>query len=64
MAVYLYKCLDCHEEFGIMLNISERYNKETEIICPECGSLDNKNLVARTSFTLKGDRWYKDNYGK
>ena len=64
MPIYLYRCLDCNEEFGTMLSISERHDKETEVECPECGSLKNKSLVARTSFTLKGDRWYKDGYGK
>ena len=58
MPLYKYSCLDCEIEFE---RISSFRNRKL-VCCPECGSLENKILVSRTSFSLKGSRWYKDGY--
>ena len=64
MPIYQYRCLKCEEEFEIIMSLSERSEKKTQVVCPACGSEESDSLVARTNFTLKGKGWYKDGYEK
>lgn len=44
------------------MSLKDRYENKVLVICPSCGSEENNMMVARTSFTLKGEGWYKDGY--
>ena len=33
-----------------------------DVICPHCGSNLADKLICKSSFSLKGAGWYKDNY--
>jgi len=57
MPIYEYYCQSCGETF-------ERFQKITEdplSKCPKCGKAV-KRLISQTSFTLKGEGWYRDGY--
>ena len=52
------RCKACGHEFQREQRISEKPVKK----CPECGKLQAKRLISRTSFVLKGGGWYSDLY--
>ena len=62
MATFLYFC-EKHKEFEIEHSIKEKV--ET---CPKCKEEDNKTvpikrlIAGKTSFSLIGGSWAKDNY--
>ena len=64
MPLYRFVCLDCILEFEKIMTISEKYSPDNKILCPQCGSEENKPLISKTSFSLKGSGWYKDGYEK
>ncbi len=57
MPIYEYLCKGCSEHFERFQKISD----EPISKCPKCGK-KVKRLISQTSFTLKGDGWYKDGY--
>ena len=58
MPTYDYGCKACGHEFQREQRISEKPIKK----CPECGKLQARRLISRTSFVLKGGGWYNDLY--
>ena len=62
MPIYNYRCTNCNIEFEKIMSLKDRYENKVLVICPSCGSEENNIMVARTSFTLKGEGWYKDGY--
>ena len=62
MPLYRYQCENCKFEFEKMLSIKAACHPHPA--CPACLSEDTRKLIARTSFSLKGDGWYKDGYVK
>ena len=58
MPTYDYGCKACGHEFEKEQRISDKPVKK----CPECGKLQAKRLISRTSFVLKGGGWYNDLY--
>ena len=68
MPIYEYKCQNCGFSFEIVQKINEKapacgntvVSGSVERICSgKC----NK-LISKSSFSLKGDGWYKDGYTK
>lgn len=59
MPIYEYHCKSCKKTFEEVQKISD--DPLTE--CPSCGKRV-KRLISSTSFTLKGEGWYKDGYAK
>lgn len=57
MPIYEYHCKSCKKNFEILQKISDAPLAK----CPECGK-KIKRLISQTSFSLKGDGWYKDGY--
>lgn len=53
MPIYMYECPKCGTGFEMKLALSEF---TTVQVCPECGSAADQ-VVAPTSFVLKGDGW-------
>ena len=62
MPIYNYRCENCSAEFEKILPIGER--DHPEMCCPVCESGDVHRIVSRSSFSLKGEGWYKDGYQK
>lgn len=61
MPIYDYKCVNC----GISIEKLESINSPTTQECKSCGQSDGlKRQIARSSFSLTGSGWYKDNYSK
>jgi len=59
MPIYEYVCKSCGNQFECMQKISE-----TPVApCPKCGATADR-MISQTSFTLKGEGWYKDGYAK
>jgi len=58
MPLYDFKCTECEHVFEIIQKYIEPNPK-----CEECGE-PTIRIISRTSFTLKGDGWYKDGYTK
>ena len=68
MPLYEYKCALC----DFKLEVLQRLDADAPI-CPKCTehSQDKRpkvtsvmlRCISRTSFSLKGDGWYKDHYG-
>ena len=64
MPLYAYECLECSHKFEIIATLKEVYSSTHvfEVICPQCENNANRRLISRTTFSLKGDGWYKDGY--
>ncbi len=58
MPTYDYGCKACGHEFEREQRISDKPVKK----CPECGKLQARRLISKTSFVLKGGGWYNDLY--
>ena len=59
MPVYCYRCEACGQEEEHLQRMSDR----PLVICSGCKKPELKKVIARTSFSLKGDGWYSDHYG-
>jgi len=64
MPLYEYKCPKC----GTIIDKLQSNFEALTIICRKCVKEHNeqvemKKILSRTSFSLKGDGWYKDHYG-
>ena len=55
MPIYDYECQLCGE-------VTEAIQRHMDPPPKCCGKL-TKRKISRTSFSLKGDGWYKDHYG-
>ena len=64
LPLYRYKCENCETEFEKLISMKDRYSKEVEIICPNCGSSNVQSIIHKPSFSLKGGGWYSDGYTK
>ena len=61
MPIYHYKCQDCKRVFAVK---EDRMNLNREKDCievPFCSGTAIR-IIAKTSFALKGDGWFKDGY--
>ena len=59
MPIYNYSCKNCSAEFEKILSVSER---DLPLTCPECDSAEVFRVVSKSTFSLKGNGWYKDGY--
>ena len=64
MPIYRFSCLDCEEEFELFMTMRKRYEEKDEpsFECSKCKSLNTKPVLHKSSFSLKGKGWYRDNY--
>lgn len=46
MPTFVYKCNDCSSKYEVF---HKSINNETEVICPDCGSVDYKKLMSAAS---------------
>tara|TARA_R110000824_G_scaffold49838_10_gene139680 strand:+ start:13406 stop:13621 length:216 start_codon:yes stop_codon:yes gene_type:complete len=59
MPTYEYECKFCGYNFEIVQRIIDKPKRK----CPECHKKNAlKKLIGLTTFTLKGDGWFKDGY--
>ena len=61
MPIYHYKCLCCEHTF---VRIQKHSEKEKTLLeeCEECGKQEITQIVAPSTFILKGQTWSKDGY--
>ena len=64
MPLYRYRCINCEIDFEKIMSITEKCDDKTQVLCPSCGSIEVIPLLSKTSFSLKGEGWYKDGYQK
>ena len=64
MPLYRYRCANCEIDFEKIMSIKEKCDEETQALCPSCGCGELVPLLSKTSFSLKGEGWYKDGYQK
>ncbi len=57
MPIYEYKCDSCES----ILEAIQKFSDPPLDKCPRCGGR-LKKLISQTSFTLKGDGWYINDY--
>ena len=57
MPLYEYECKGC----GKRTEMLQRHN-DMPPVCADCDRPMQKQ-ISRSSFSLKGDGWYKDHYG-
>jgi len=60
MPLYVYKCEECEHEWEVYQRIKDEPIEE----CEECGEMTAKRQIARSSFVLKGNGWFKTDYSK
>ena len=60
MPTYDYRCKQCGHHFEMFLGI----NDTSEIKCPNCEGLAERQLSAEGGFLLKGKGFYKTDYPK
>lgn len=58
MPIYEYECSSCGELFEREQSINDSPIRK----CPKCKKNKVERLISQTSFSLKGDGWYKDLY--
>ena len=58
MPIYEYRCDGCEATFEKMIKMDA-----PTPACPECSGDQITKLVSGSSFSLKGDGWYRDLYG-
>lgn len=59
MPIYNYICQECGFTFKIFKSMKEH---DSETKCPSCSGVDTKKTPSVSSFSLKGQGWYKDGY--
>ncbi|HIJ95357.1 MAG TPA: zinc ribbon domain-containing protein [Desulfuromonadales bacterium] len=57
MPMYEYSCKSCNYHF----ELRQKFSDPPASSCPECGS-EVEKLISSTSFSLKGDGWFKSEY--
>jgi len=57
MPLYEYECQECGKQFEEL----QGFKDKPLIMCRFCGGAVRR-LISQTSFSLKGDGWYKDGY--
>lgn len=57
MPIYEYQCSACKHKFELL----QKFSDPAEGKCPKCGK-EAKRIISQSSFSLKGDGWYKDGY--
>lgn len=62
MPIYNYQCTECDTRFSSISSIISSGSPADKAVCPDCKSIKTKKLVSRSSFSLKGNSWYKDGY--
>ena len=62
MPIYRYRCLECTHEEEKIITFSEKEEYDKGLKCPVCESETYSSLIGRTSFSLRGEGWYKDGY--
>lgn len=60
MPLYSYYCETCKEIYENIRSVEQR---DVKLLCPSCNDKCDR-IVDLSSFTLKGDGWAKDGYGK
>ena len=60
MPIYKFKCTECQHEFTLIRKMSDN----SEVLCENCSSNLTNKLISKSSFTLKGNGWYKDGYSE
>ena len=58
MPIYEYQCPVCKKKQEVL----QRMSDAKAPVCEPC-SKQMTRLISSTSFSLKGDGWYKDGYG-
>ena len=58
MPIYEYQCPVCKKKREML----QRMSDAKAPVCEPCAK-QMKRLISNTSFSLKGDGWYKDGYG-
>lgn len=61
MPIYHYKCKACGREFSVKEDRMTSGRTQDCIEVPFCSGKANR-MVARSSFSLKGEGWFKDGY--
>lgn len=60
MPTYDYKCIKCGHSFEIFHGINER----PQAVCPNCGSLAQKQISLHSGLIFKGSGFYITDYKK
>jgi|TARA_R100000084_G_scaffold108964_2_gene73283 putative FmdB family regulatory protein len=58
MPIYEYQCPVCKKKQEML----QRMNKAEAPTCKPC-KVKTQRVVSSTTFSLKGDGWYRDGYG-
>jgi len=58
--IYEYDCSKCKKCIEVTQKISDKPLKK----CPECGKIGLVKVISRSSFSLVGGGWFKDNYAQ
>ena len=58
MPIYKFKCEACGYEFTVIKKMSDN----DDVLCENCSSCLTNKVIAKSSFALKGNGWYKDGY--
>ena len=58
MPIYKFKCDSCGYEFTVIRKMSD----DGDVVCENCSSCLTNKMVTKSSFSLKGNGWYKDGY--
>ena len=57
MPLYEYRCEQCEQSTEVL----QRHHDDAPC-CPACQTMMKKQ-ISRSSFSLKGEGWFKDHYG-
>lgn len=57
MPIYEFECIECKNATQRLQSYSDPFP-----VCEDCNK-QMKKLISKTSFSLKGRGWAKDNYG-
>lgn len=63
MPIYEYKCLKCNYDFEHFNFSLKSIKKSDPLLCPRCSGKCEKKFPTGTTFILKGQGWYKTDYG-
>lgn len=60
MPTYDYKCIKCGQTFELFHGINER----PQVVCPNCGSIAQKQISLHSGLIFKGSGFYITDYKK